>query len=86
MSSLAIKPVNPVKRDWMKTFRSEKKMSMREIAELLGISHQHYNDIENGNRNPGIELAIRMADFFKVPVLRFLRDRTRFETERLEKI
>ena len=86
MSSLTIKPVNPIKRDWMKKFRSEKKMSIREMAESLGISHQHYNDIENGNRNPGIELAIKMADFFKVPVLRFLRDRTKFETERLEKI
>jgi DNA-binding XRE family transcriptional regulator len=83
---LTIRPVNPIKRDWMKKFRSEKKMSIREMAESLGISHQHYNDIENGNRNPSIELAITMAEFFKVPVLRLLRDRTRFQTERLEKI
>ena len=86
MSSLTIKPVNPIKRDWMKKVRSEKKLSVRGMAELLGISHQHYNDIENGNRNPGIELAIEMAEFFKVPVIKFLRNRTKFETERLEKI
>ena len=86
MRKLTFKPVNPIKRDWMKKTRLEKKLSVRGMAELLGISHQHYNDIENGNRNPGIELAITMAEFFKVPVLRFLRDRTKFETERLEKI
>lgn len=83
---MTFKPVNPIKRDWMKESRVEKKLSVRGIAELLGISHQHYNDIENGNRNPSIELAITMAEFFKVPVLKLLRDRTKFESERLEKI
>jgi putative transcriptional regulator len=75
-----IKPVNPVKRDWMKKIRDEKKLSCREIAELFGISHQHYNDIENGNRNPSVDLSIKMAEFFNVPLIKFLKGRVRFET------
>jgi len=83
---VTVKPIKPKKREWLRQARKEKGFSTQGIAEIFGISPTHYNDIENGNRNPGIELAIKMADFFKVPILKFLRDRTKFETERLEKI
>jgi transcriptional regulator with XRE-family HTH domain len=78
---MMVTPVNPTKRDWMLKARNEKKLSTRGIAELLGISHQHYNDIENGKRNPSIDLSIEMADFFKVPLVKLLRERTKFGTE-----
>lgn len=73
-----INPINPIKRDWMKELRSEKKLKTREIAEIFGISFQHYNDIENGRRNPSIQLSMELAKFFDVPLERFFEDRTKF--------
>jgi DNA-binding XRE family transcriptional regulator len=47
----------------------------------LGVSFQHYNDIENGRRNPSIELSLEIARYFDVPVEQFLEDRTKFIKE-----
>ena len=77
-----INPINPVRREWMKEIRmQEMKLNNREIAELIGISYQHYNDIENGRRNPSIELSYKIAEFFDVPVERFFTDRTKFKID-----
>ena len=76
-----ITPIDPIKRDWLKEFRKEKGLKTREIAEMLGISFQHYNDIENGRRNPSIELSQRMAEFFETSVIMFFEDRTKFKRE-----
>lgn len=76
--------INPIKREWMKELRKEKKLKTREIAEILDISFQHYNDIENGRRNPSIELSIRMANYFDVPIEKFLEDRTKFKRSETE--
>ena len=71
-------PVNPIKREWLKELRKEKGLKTREIAEHFGCSFQHYNDIENGRRNPSVGLSIEMAKFFNVPLEKFLEDRTKF--------
>jgi putative transcriptional regulator len=71
--------INQVKREWLKELRAEKELKTREIAEILGISFQHYNDIENGRRNPSIELSLEMAKFFNVPIEQFLEMRTKFK-------
>jgi putative transcriptional regulator len=63
----------------MKQLRKDKRMKTREIAEIFGISFQHYNDIENGRRNPSIELSLELAKFFDVPVEQFLEERTKFK-------
>jgi putative transcriptional regulator len=71
--------INPIKREWMKEARKELGITTREIAEAFGISFQHYNDIENGRRNPSIELSIKMAKFFEIPVEQFWTARTKFK-------
>lgn len=77
---MTVKPIKPKKREWLYEARKEKGLSTQGIAEIFGISPTHYNDIENGKRNPSITLSIAISDFFKIPVLRFLKERTRFET------
>lgn len=74
-----IEPINPVKREWLKKLRAAKGLKTREIAEIFGISFQHYNDIENGRRNPSIALSLAMARFFNVPLEQFLEVRTKFK-------
>jgi transcriptional regulator with XRE-family HTH domain len=73
-----VQPIEPIKREWLKTLREAKKLKTREIAEILGISFQHYNDIERGTRNPSIELSYKMAELFSVKVDLFLTERTKF--------
>ena len=72
------RPINPIKRDWMKKYRKERKINTREVAEHFGISSTHYNDIENGRRNPSVELTLEMAKYFNVPIEMLLEDRTKF--------
>jgi putative transcriptional regulator len=74
-----IEAINPIKREWMKELRKEKGLKTREICEIFAISFQHYNDIENGRRNPSIELSIAMAKYFDVPLEKFFEDRTKFK-------
>lgn len=74
-----VNPINPIKRKWLKELRNNKKQTVRGIAPLLGISWQHYSDIENGRKNPSIELSLAMAKYFDVSVELFLDDRTKFQ-------
>lgn len=79
-----IEPINPIKREWLKELRLAKKLKTREIAGILGISFQHYNDIENGRRNPSIELSKQMAKFFNVRLDLFFNDRTKFRKDEIQ--
>lgn len=74
-----ITPINPIKREWLKELRNEKELKTREIAEIIGISFQHYNDVETGRRNPSIELSMKLAEFFNVPLEKFFDERTKFK-------
>jgi len=76
-----VQPINPIKREWLKELRDEKELKTREIAEILGISFQHYNDVETGRRNPSIELSMKLAKFFNVPLEKFFDDRTKFKKD-----
>lgn len=75
---MGFKPIEPIKREWLKTLREARNLKTREIAEILGISFQHYNDIERGIRNPSIELSYEMAELFSVSVDLFLKERIKF--------
>ncbi len=50
----------------LKALRMEKGMKQKEMAEFLGKTERHYQDMEAGNINvPGLTL-IKLADFFQV--------------------
>ena len=82
---MLVKPVNPTKRKYLLEKRKEKNLSTKEIALILGISPTHYNDIENGKRNPSIELSLKISEFFKIPLTKILRGRTQFVTSNNQK-
>lgn len=46
--------------------RKSKDLSGISLAKMLGISPQHYYDIERGKRTLSAELAVRLADYFSV--------------------
>jgi len=48
--------------------RAEHGVSRRELADALGVHYQTVGYIERGEFNPSLHLALRIAEFFDVPV------------------
>ena len=43
-------------------------MSRRELADALGVHYQTVGYLERGEFSPSLQLALRIAEFFDVPV------------------
>ncbi|WP_047758090.1 helix-turn-helix transcriptional regulator [Geobacillus sp. ZGt-1] len=61
-------------RKWLKNMRLSKKMTQKELAELAGISRSTYAMIENGQRNPSVEVAKRIANVLSFDWTYFFED------------
>jgi putative transcriptional regulator len=48
--------------------RAERGVSRRELAEALGVHYQTVGYLERGEYSPSLELALRIAEYFDVPV------------------
>ena len=48
--------------------RAEQGVSRRELADALGVHYQTVGYLERGEYNPSLNLALRIARFFDVPV------------------
>lgn len=48
--------------------RAKLEISQQELAEKVEVSRQTIHSIERGKKTPSVELAIRMARYFKIPV------------------
>ena len=62
-------------RAWLKNLRIEKNLSMKQMADKLGISESYYCSIENGyrQRNMDISLAAKISKIFSIPIKRVLQ-------------
>lgn len=49
-------------------FRAERGLSRQDLADTLGINYQTIGYLERGDYNPSLELAFRIAEFFKLPI------------------
>lgn len=48
--------------------RADRAVSRRDLAEAVGVNPQTIGYIERGDYGPSLELALKMAAFFSVPV------------------
>lgn len=48
--------------------RAERKVSRQQLAEAVGAHYQTVGYIERGQYNPSLDLALRIAGFFGLPV------------------
>jgi putative transcriptional regulator len=48
--------------------RAERRISRRELADALNIHYQTVGYLERGEYNPSLHLALRIAEYFDVPV------------------
>lgn len=49
-------------------FRAERGETRKALAEAVGVNPQTIGFLERGDYKPSLELALRMADHFAVPV------------------
>ena len=52
----------------LEVLRVERRLSRRELADKLGINYQTVGYIERGDYNPSLELSLRIAELFQLPV------------------
>ena len=74
------RPVGPVTdavHNRIGLLRAERGVSRRELADALGVHYQTIGYLERGEFNPSLNLALRIAAFFDVPVEVDLLDRAR---------
>jgi putative transcriptional regulator len=48
--------------------RAERGISRRDLAEALGVHYQTVGYLERGEYSPSLYLALRLAEYFEVPV------------------
>lgn len=60
--------------------RTERKISRRELADALDVHYQTIGYLERGEFNPSLQLALRIANYFEVPI------ETLFSLEPFERI
>ena len=52
----------------IRVLRAEREISQQVLAEAVGVSRQTVNSIERGKFNPSVITALKMAEYFGVPV------------------
>ena len=55
-------------REKLSNLRKEAKLTHNSMAKKLGISRSYYTMIENGTRNPSLNLAFKIAILFNVDI------------------
>ena len=48
--------------------RAERGITRRQLAEAVGVHYQTVGYLERGEYSPSLQLALRIADFFGVPI------------------
>ena len=49
-------------------FRNDRNVSRRELAEAVGVNPQTIGYLERGDYNPRLDLGLKIAAYFDVPV------------------
>lgn len=52
----------------LKEVRRNKKITLAQLSEKTGISTTHINDVENGLKEPGLSVLVRLAKALDVPI------------------
>lgn len=55
-------------REFLKTERKRRGLRQEDVANYVGISRESYSQIERGIRDPGLNTAVKIADFFNINV------------------
>ena len=60
--------IEPVLHNRLAVMRTERGLSRQSLAEALEVNYQTIGYLERGEYNPSLDLALRAAEYFAVPV------------------
>ena len=60
--------VEPVLHNRLAVLRAERGLSRQDLAESLNVNYQTIGYLERGEYNPSLELALRAAEYFGLPL------------------
>jgi DNA-binding XRE family transcriptional regulator len=60
--------VDPVLHNRLAVLRAERGLSRQDLADALNVNYQTIGYLERGEYNPSLELALRAAEYFRLPV------------------
>jgi len=64
----------------LRRLRKKRGISLRQLAPMLNInSYSFISEIETGKKKPSLELVIKVADLFNVPLEQLARDELELE-------
>ena len=55
-------------RNRLRVLRAERGWSQVDLAEVLGVSRQTVNALENGRYDPSLPLAFKLGRTFEIPI------------------
>lgn len=58
----------PVLHNRLAVLRTEHGLSRQDLADALGVNYQTVGYLERGEYNPSLDLALRAAEYFGLPV------------------
>jgi putative transcriptional regulator len=64
----AVVRIEPVLHNRLTVLRAERGLSRQELADALGVNYQTIGYLERGEYNPSLDLALRVAEYFGLPV------------------
>ncbi len=59
---------DPVLHNRLAVMRAERGLSRQALADALGVNYQTIGYLERGEYNPSLELALRAAEYFGLPI------------------
>ena len=63
-----VERTEPVLHNRLAVLRAERGLSRQELADALEVNYQTIGYLERGEYNPSLDLALRAAEFFALPV------------------
>lgn len=58
----------------IKAYRRNKRITLKELAEKVGITASFLSDIENSKKQPSVETLGKLAEAFNVPLYMLFKD------------
>jgi DNA-binding XRE family transcriptional regulator len=60
--------VEPILHNRLAVLRAERGLSRQDLADALGVNYQTIGYLERGEYNPSLDLALKAAEYFALPV------------------